>query len=159
MAVERHVVAIIAGVAAVLRWRRLLAVLAGGPTAGPLPRVAEAWRRRPVPVVVAGVLQLDERRSSGGCGGYGGGGAAPRGCQVQQPPLLLRLLPLPVLPRTGERRIHPQGVVGGDDVLKGPRDRLADCRVLGPRSLRGSEVRRSCGRYILLLRLPLAAAR
>jgi hypothetical protein len=47
--------------------------------------------------------------------------AAPRGGQVQQPPLLLRLLPLPVMPGPGERRVHRQGVVGGDEVLEGPR--------------------------------------
>jgi hypothetical protein len=66
MTVERRVVAavviagvaviVVAGLAAVLRWRRLLAALAGGPTAGPLPRVTEAWRRRLVPVILAGVL-------------------------------------------------------------------------------------------------------
>jgi hypothetical protein len=152
MAVERRVVAVVSRVAAILRWRHLLAALAGGPTAGPLPRVAEAWRCRPVPLVVARVLQLDERRSSGGCGGDG---TVPRGHQVQQPPLLLRLLPLPVLPGPGERRVHRQGVVGRDEVLEGPRDRLADRRVLGPRGLCGGEVRRSC----VLLPLPLAAAR
>jgi hypothetical protein len=74
------VVVVIAGVAAILRWRRLLAALAGGPTAGLLSSVAEAWGLRPVPVVVVGVLQLDERCSSGG---YDGGGTAPRGRQVQ----------------------------------------------------------------------------
>jgi hypothetical protein len=79
-----------------------------------------------------------------------------RGRQVQQ---LLRLLPLPVLARPGERRIHQQGVVGGEEVLEGPRDRLADRSILGPRGLRGGEIRRSCGRCVLLLRLPLVAAR
>jgi hypothetical protein len=70
MAVETRVVAaavvvVVAGVAAiVLRWR-LLATLAGGPTAGPLSSVTEARRRRPVQVVVAGVFQLDDRRVSG----------------------------------------------------------------------------------------------
>jgi hypothetical protein len=83
MAVERRVVA---GVAAVLRWRRLLAALAVGP--GPLPRVAEAWRCRPVPLVVAGVLQLDERRSSGGCGATRPPG--PAAAAAAPPPPLMR---------------------------------------------------------------------
>jgi hypothetical protein len=79
MAVERCVVGtvIVAGVVAILWWRRLLAALAGGPTVGPLSSVADAWRCRPVPVVVAGDLQLDDRRASGGL--CGGGSAAPRG--------------------------------------------------------------------------------
>jgi hypothetical protein len=89
----------------------------------------------------------------------GSGGTAPHGRQVQQPPLLLRLLPLPVLPGSGERRVHRHGVVGGDEVFEGPCDRLAERRVLGPRCLRGGEVRRSCGRCVLLPRLPLAVAR
>jgi hypothetical protein len=67
MAVETRVVAavVVAGVAAVVLWRRLLVALAGGPTAGPLSDVAEARRRRSVQVDVAGVFQLDDRRASG----------------------------------------------------------------------------------------------
>jgi hypothetical protein len=131
MAVETLVVAtvVVAGVATVvLRWHRL-AALAGCPTAGPLSSIAEAWRRRPVQLVVAGVLQLDDQRASGRLSGSFG--AAPRLRQVQQPPLLLRLLPLPVLPGSGERRIHRHGVVGGDEVGEGLGDRLAKRRVLG----------------------------
>jgi hypothetical protein len=75
-------------------------------------------RRRPVPLVVAGASSLMNGAP------LAGAAAAPRGRQVQQPPLLLRLLPLPVLPRLGERRVHWKGVVGGDEVLEGPRDRL-----------------------------------
>jgi hypothetical protein len=82
MAVETRVVAaiVIAGVAGVVLRRRLLAALAGGPTAGPLSSVAEARWRRPVQVVVTGVFQLDDRRASGWQSG--GFGAAPRLCQV-----------------------------------------------------------------------------
>jgi hypothetical protein len=67
MAVETCVVAavVVAGVIAVVLRRRLLAALAGNPTAGPLSSVAEARRRRPVQVVIAGVFQLDDRRASG----------------------------------------------------------------------------------------------
>jgi hypothetical protein len=63
MAVERRVVpaVVIARVVAILRWRRLLAALGGGPTAGPLSSVAEAWRRRLVLVILAEVLQLDDQ--------------------------------------------------------------------------------------------------
>jgi hypothetical protein len=43
--------------------------------------------------------------------------------------------------------------LSADEVLKRPHDRLADCRILGPRGLRGGEIRRSCGRCVLLLRL------
>jgi hypothetical protein len=57
MAVETCVVAavVVAGITDVFLRRRLLATLAGGPTAGPLSSVAKA-RRRPVQVVVAGVF-------------------------------------------------------------------------------------------------------
>jgi hypothetical protein len=77
MAVETRVVAavVVAGVAGVVLRRRLLAALAGGPTAGPLSSVAEARRRRPVQVVVAGVFQLDDPCAS--CRQSGGFGAAP----------------------------------------------------------------------------------
>jgi hypothetical protein len=67
MAVETRVVtAVVVGVATVVLRRRLLAALAGGPTARPMSSVAEAWRRRVVEVVVAGVFQLDDRRAASG---------------------------------------------------------------------------------------------
>jgi hypothetical protein len=57
MAVETRVVAaVVGGVAVVLRRRRL--------AARSLPSVAETWRRRAVELVVAGLLQLDDRRAA-----------------------------------------------------------------------------------------------
>jgi hypothetical protein len=57
MAVETRVVAaVVGGVAIVLRWRRL--------AARALPSVAETWRHRAVELVVAGLLQLDDRRTA-----------------------------------------------------------------------------------------------
>jgi hypothetical protein len=57
MAVETRVVdAVVGGVAVVLRRRRL--------AARALPSVAETWRRRAVELVVAGLLQLDDRRAA-----------------------------------------------------------------------------------------------
>jgi hypothetical protein len=44
----------------------------------------------------------------------GGGGATLCGRQVQQPPLLLRLLPLPVPHGPVERRVERHGVLGGE---------------------------------------------
>jgi hypothetical protein len=107
---------------------------------------------------LTGVLQLDDLGSSGGCSGLCGS-AAPRGRKVQQPPLLLHLLPLPFLPGPGEHRVHRWGIVSGDEVFEGPRDRLTERRILGPCGLRGGEVRRSCSHCVLLPRLPLAAVR
>jgi hypothetical protein len=55
MAVETGVVAaVVGGGVAVLRWRRL--------AAGALPSVAKTWQRWAVELVVAGLLQLDDRR-------------------------------------------------------------------------------------------------
>jgi hypothetical protein len=57
MAVETRVVAaVVEGVVVVLRRRRL--------AARALPSVAETWRRRAVELVVAGLLQLDDRRAA-----------------------------------------------------------------------------------------------
>jgi hypothetical protein len=47
-----------------------------------------------------------------------GGGATLCGRQVQQPPLLLRLLPLLVPPGPLERRVERYGILGGDDVAE-----------------------------------------
>jgi hypothetical protein len=86
-------------------------------------------------------------------------GAALGGRQVEQPPLLLRLLPLPVLPGPGERRVHRvwrcrrrRGLGGTSRSPRGPPHPR-------PARPRGGEVRRSCGRCVLLLWLPLAATR
>jgi hypothetical protein len=59
---------------------------------------------------------------------------APRGGRVQQPPLLLRLIPLPVLLGPGEGRVHGEGIVGGYEVIERPRDRLADAASSAARS-------------------------
>jgi hypothetical protein len=55
MAVETRVVAVVVGGVVVVLRRRCLAARA-------LPSVAKTWRRRVVELVVAGLLQLDDRR-------------------------------------------------------------------------------------------------
>jgi hypothetical protein len=71
------------------------------------------------------------------------------GDQVQQPPLLLPLLPLPLPPRPLQRRVERHGVLGGDDVAQRPLDGLLRRRLLGARSLHLGEVRHGLGSGVL----------
>jgi hypothetical protein len=59
MAIETDVVAVVVvgGGVAVVLWRRRLAARA-------LPSIAETWQRKAVELVVAGLLQLDDRRAA-----------------------------------------------------------------------------------------------
>jgi hypothetical protein len=80
---------------------------------------------------------------------HGGGGATLCGRQVQQPPPLLRLLPLLVPPGPLERRIERHGVLGGDDVAERPGDGFRRRRLLGAHGLCLGEVKRGLGSGVL----------
>jgi hypothetical protein len=110
----------------VLRWRRLLAALAEGPTAGPCP--ASPTRGG------VGQYQSSSLESSSLTTGAPLAGCTAVRRHAATRSSSRRCCSASSLSQScldqGERRVHRHDVVGGDEVFEGPRDRLALTRLI-----------------------------